>query len=529
MGLLSKAFAPSGPEPTLTRDMSPDMWFQSDLFSTDAGIYVSAETVMRCATVYAAVRVMSETLATLPLKIYRRRADEGADVDRGHYAHVPLTKRPNAWQTSVRWRQQMAMHFILWQNAYSRIRTDVSSSQAFELWPLNPSVTKPVNQLADGRLVYLHTPNQGAQQRIVQDEMLHFRGLSENGFEGKPLYQLMRNAVAVALAAERHNALFLNKGARLSGILSTEQALTEDQETELSASWARAYAGLDNVGKVAVLQHGMTFTNTAVDNQKAQHLELQDWQVGQLLRFIGTPGVLVGYADKTATYASAEQFFLSFAKHGVAPKSVNWQEEIEFSLIEGDEHYVRFLLDALERGDILTRYRAHQIAILTGWKTRNEVRRIEDQNPGGPELDEFLEPQNMAPVGAADPTSGGQSDPPPNRGARSRPPSIRLQEFALAAATRVIRREISAIHGADGHMGYAVRLAKDPSGWKGWLAKFYGELAPFVAETMRITLDQARSYCEQQRAAVLESGVGVVRGWEGDRAAELAGLALVEE
>jgi len=529
MALLSRAF--SAAAPTLTRDLSPDRWFSTDLFATDTGLVVDPASVLRCATVLAALRVRADAYASLPLITYQRMGDAGKRRARTHPAYRALHTKPNPWQTSFRWRHQQRLHTDLWGNSYSRMKADPQ----LQFWPLEPWATQPIEQNADGTLTYRYTsPSKGTPERIHQQQILHVSNLSIDGYEGENMMQLMRNAVAVALAAEKHGAVFLKKGARLSGILSSKGTTTQDQRDELRASWSVDNAGLSNVGSVAVLPDGLEFTPLAIDNQKTQLLELQDFQVGQLLRFLGVPGVLVGYSDKTSTYASAEQFFLSFVKHTILPMTVNTEQELNCGIFDEDEEFFcEFLLEGLLRGDILTRFRAHQIAILTGWKNRNEVRVEENHNPGPEELDEFLEPQNMR---VADAGSGSDSTPAQSTGrggtkmdAELSALAGRAKSFAVDAASRVIRRELWMIRGGNGRMGAALRFAKNPAGWREWVETFYGEHAEHVSDTLKVPIEDARTYCAEQRQALLEGGVAAVDEWEETNVPRLAALALGEK
>lgn len=519
-----------------------DGWYETSTAQSDAGVWVSPEVAMRCGTVYSAVRFLADSIAMCPLLVYKRLDNKGKQRDPDHYAYQTLHRRPNAYQTSYRWRHTFMTHLALWGNAYNRI---VAGPRSFvtELRPLHPSRVRVFDQLADGRLVYEYRPPQpGAPaEKISQDEMLHFRSLSMDGMSGLRMYDLIRNAVGVALAAEKHAATFLKKGTRLSGVLSTDMPWNEQVQQRISDSWTTAFGGSDNVGKVAVVGDGFNFTPMGVDNKGNQFIELRDFQVGEILRFLGVPGVVVGFADKTATYASAEAFFEKGGiKHCVLPWLTGIEHEIDFALLlDEDTHFVEFNLDVLLRANTRDRYNANLIACGGPWMTRNEIRILENMDPADESLDDFIQPANAATSPTTeertgqssnvDGPSGGDGTPKDGGGSDEEDATARRTAepiFARDAATRVVRREVAAIKGGNGKLGAAVRFAKDNSGWNVWITNFYQEHAAYVASAMHIDPAAAQSYCDQQAATLRSAGLLAVESWETTRPDALVEMAL---
>lgn len=512
-------------------------WYQDNMglgAGDVSGLYLTPETLFRCSTVLAAVRFLATSIAMCPAQVTRSQAGGGREALPEHYAQLVL-RDPNAWQTDFEWIELNVLRALIWGESPNRIVSGARSA-AQELWPLDPWRFRVIEQLSDGSLVYEYTTSQGAQQ-LTQDEVLHFRGMSFDGFTGAKTYRLIRNAVAIALLAERHIGTFLNKGTRLSGLLLPKHNLTDEQRKLLRKTWNEENAGPDKTGTVGVLPIEADFKPMAADNKGSQMMELRDFQVGEVLRFLGVPGVVVGYADKTATYASAKEFFESGGiKHCVMPWTVRFERRINKSLILEPDVTVKFNLDALLRANTKDRYEALFKAVGRPWLTGNEAREIEDYNPSDQEdMDRVMPAPNADATAAAggDPVGdqGGGQPPAPPRPAQAPAPEddeeqarlARGRQFALDAAARVVRRELAAIRDR------APQLARDPKGFEAWALGYYDRHVPHVASALHLSEAVAREYAESQCRAVIVGGLKACETWETDVIPHLGALAFGEQ
>lgn len=540
MGLLAAALRAQG---SGTRGPADDFWYSDPWESPlDSPIAVTAESVFRCGTVLAAVRFLADAWAMCPPRIVRVLPGNRREDVHGHPAQR-LLRQPNVWQTGFTWRHVNMTWCATWGNSYNRI-VGGADSFAQELRPLHPSRVTVVRQLEDGSLVYAYRKPDGVAETLRQDQVLHFRGISFDGLSGAPIYKLIRNAVTIALLAERHTSTFLRKGQRLAGLLVPSMPLQEEQRRDLRNAWNEAYGGPENTGTVATLPFGIDFKVVSMDNQKAQLVELSDRQVGEILRMLGVPGVVVGWmGDKTATYASAESFFEKGGiKHCVLPWLMNFEAQEEQTLLIHSDERVKHNLDVLLRANTKDRYEALFKATGRPWLTGNEARRTEDLNPieDDPSMDRVAQPPNTA----GDAGDQAMEPAPPERAAdRKRTPakpqeddqesasSRRLLAFVTSAAERVVRREIAAVVGQEGRgpnggRAPALRFASDVQGWQTWLTGFYARHAEYVAEVMCVSGTAARAYADAQRRELIELGIGAVESWATTAVPHLVGLAL---
>jgi HK97 family phage portal protein len=534
-------------------------WYTPYLgLDTDAGVAVGPETIFRCGVVLAAVRFKADSVAICTPQLVQRLPDGTRRPAPDHPVQA-LLRNPNAWQTGFEWTRLMVLWLATWGKATCRVMPS-RTYFAGELRPIHPSRIRVIDQAADGTLVYEHTPANGQKERLAQDEVHQYNDLSLDGLEGMVTYLLIRNIVGVALAAEKHSATFLRKGTRLSGILSTEQDVNDVAMKQIRESWQTSHGGNENVGGVAVLKKGFKFMPTAVDFQKAQFVELTDSMVGRILMALGVPGVVVGWmGDKTATYASADAFFEKGGlKHCVLPIIMNMEQRDQKGLlVDAGGYAIKRNMAVLERANTKDRYAALYQSTGRPWQTGNEARAIEDLNPDpDPSMDKVVLPVNMGTGGLSPDPAPTEPTPaqPKRKPAPQAPPedsrfdprigaadaaeearlvarAERAVQQTMVAARQAVRREVSRLKGERGHLGLAVRYAKDPGKWSEAVRSFYQDdhQKYLLGSPLLIDADAAADYVREQTEAVLTHGMSVVETWEETAVPRLAALALGED
>jgi HK97 family phage portal protein len=542
VGLLTAAFN-SRPR-AATPGASDDFWYTRDLSgyvtaNGSSGLALSAESILRCGTVLAAVRFRGDSWAMCPPSTFAK-TDRGRKEMPDHYSQKVL-RNPNPWQTGNRWRHLNGVWMATWGNAYNEI---VGGRRSFaeQLRPMHPSRVTLKDQRADGTLLYEYRrPGQSRPDLLGQERVLHFRDISTDGFSGLEMYRLIRNVVGIALLAEQHASTFLRKGARIAGLLIPNTALKKEDREALRDSVNADFGGASATGTLGVLPHGVDLKELSKSNRDNQQVELTDQMVGIILRFLGVPGVVVGYGEKTATYASAKEFFESGGiKHCVLPILVNVEAEEEKALLpEGAGLQIKHNLDALLRANTKDRYDAYSKALGSApFLSVNDVRALEDwdEDPD-PRHSEIRIPANLTPDAGAPPEDEPQAAPPPARRppgpepedeeARHAAPAPRVdtrladlaRQFAHDNAERVARREKELV------AAKAPKLARDATAWRAFVVETYEAHVGYVSKTMRIDEGKAREYCDRQAAALLAGGAAAAEKFE---PAALAALALGE-
>lgn len=372
--------------------------------STRAGVTVTIDRAMQLSAVSACVRLLSESIASLPLNVYRR-LDGGR---RERVTNLPecrlLHDEPNALMTSFTWRETSSAHLLLWGNAYSVIlRGD--GAVPIALLPIMPQYVHVLKQ-ANGELAY-HVNGHGLNRLINQADMLHVPGLAYDGLLGMSPIKYAAQSIGLALAAEAYGAGFFGNSSIPSGFITTPSKLTTTQAENLGAAWSKNYGGQRSQG-TAVLDNGAKFERVTMPPEEAQFIETRKFQLADIARWYRVPPHMIGDLER-ATFANIEHQGLQFVTHTLRPWLVRFEQEITRKLFPSrsdgtpSELYVEFNVDGLLRGDLHSRYQAYAIGRQWGWLSTNDIRARENLEPVADGDDDYLQPLNMVPGGQQQP------------------------------------------------------------------------------------------------------------------------------
>ena len=383
--------------------VSTSEWTGGPRLRSDAGVTVSPATALNVSTVQACVTLIARSLASVPLVLYRRTANGGRTPAEEHPLYGILHDVANPAQTAFEVRQILFASALLYGNGYAEIEWS-GDGYPLALWPLSPEQVTPWIS-TDRRIVYqVNGDTFGVDGRVrwlADRQIHHLRGLALHGLMGlSPLRAA--NAVGLAMATEEFGAKFFAQGARPGFILSHPKEMTDQAYERLRSSWDAG--GGENAHKTRIIEEGMTVEKIGVAPDEAQYLETRAFQVAEICRIFNVSPGLVGAAE-TQTYASAEQDLIRFRELTLGPWAKNHEAALKRDALleeEQGEYFAEYKLSALQMTDLKTRFEAHQISLLTGFSTQNEVRSIENMNPveGG---DVLWRPLNMGVTGEPDP------------------------------------------------------------------------------------------------------------------------------
>lgn len=355
-----------------------------------SGKTVNERTALQTTAVYACVRILSETIASLPLHVYRY-TEGGKAKDTEHVLYMLLHDEPNPDMTSFVFRETLMSHLLIWGNAYSQILRD-RSGQVIGLYPLLPDQMS-VHRSEKGKLYYVYNryeednPNFQEKGSIVlsQEEVLHIPGLGFDGLIGYSPIALAKNAVGMTLACEEYGASFFGNGANPGGVLEHPGILKDPGKVR--DSWNAVYQGTRNAHKVAVLEEGMSYKQIGIPPEEAQFLETRKFQINEIARLFRIPPHMVGDLEKSS-FSNIEQQSLEFVKYTLDPWVVRFEQALKKSLLLPEEkktHFIKFNVDGLLRGDYQSRMNGYAIGRQNGWLSTNDIRELEELNPISPE------------------------------------------------------------------------------------------------------------------------------------------------
>lgn len=344
---------------------------------TPSGKTVNERTAMTTSAVYACVRVLSETIASLPLHVYRR-IGQSKEKAMDHELYYLLHDEPNPEMTSFVFRETLMGHLLLWGNAYAQIIRN-GRGQVLGLYPLLPDRME-VGRTEKGELYYRYLKD-GREYLLRKEEVLHVPGLSFDGLVGYSPIAMAKNTIGMALATEEYGSKFFANDARPSVVLEHPGILKDPEK--IRESWNKIYRGSESAHKVAVLEEGMSVKTLSIPPEQAQFLETRKFQIEEICRIFRVPPHLVANLER-ATFSNIEHQSISFVVHTIRPWLVRLEQAFNnalFSKAEKGEFFASFVVDGLLRGDYESRMKGYAIGIQNGFMSPNDVRSLENMNP----------------------------------------------------------------------------------------------------------------------------------------------------
>ena len=378
---------------------TPQYWVKKLFGVTESksGLQVDEDIALTYSAVWAAVNIIAGAIGYLPLKVYRRRGND-RELDTKHRASFLMHDRPNPYMDALTFRETLQGHVLTWGNSYAEIQRD-GGFNPVALWPLLPNRVEP--QVKDGRIQYKVTLPDGGTAYLPYINMLHVKGLGFDGIKGYSVIHYAREGVAFGLAAEQYGSGFFGNDSRPGGVLEHPQSLTQQAQDRLKENWESEHKPLEKKHRIAILEEGMKWHQTGIPPEEAQFLQTRKFQVTEVARWYQIPPHFLSELDK-ATFSNIEHQGIEFVSLTLARWLKRWELECNFKLLKTSEystHFFEFLVDALLRGDIKTRYEAYRLGRIGGSLSINDIRRKENMNTvkGG---NTYLEPLNYKPTGA---------------------------------------------------------------------------------------------------------------------------------
>lgn len=476
---------------------------------TKGGPPVNEITALRNVAVFACLRILSETPASLPLIVYKRLPDGGKERARNHPAYNVLHDMANPEMTAMSLRETIQGHAVSWGNGYAYILRE--NGFVKELWPLLPDKTRP--ERVKGELVYRVTLPTGEQRILNAYDVLHIVGFGYDGLQGYSPIRLARESIGLGLAVEEFGARFFGQGTNLGGIVEHPSKISPQAHQNLKQTLNQSYQGLNKSHLLMVLEEGMKYQRLGIAPNDSQFLETRKYQVTDIARLFRVPPHLIADLDRS-TFNNIEHMGIDFVVHTLRPWLVRWEQALNYKIFtprERKEFFVEHLVDGLLRGDSKSRAEALATLRQNGIINADEWREIENMNPQeGGTGKVYLVNGNMLPISVAGAKKAqGQSTernlPVAEKRDFSHADRYRLmkvfQPLFHEAGTRIVRREKADIARAAAKMVDEQNMVP----FNNWLETFYQESHEWIT---RIMHPLAMSYAEAvQMAATKEIGV----------------------
>jgi HK97 family phage portal protein len=497
-----------------------------------AGIPVNLDSASRLSAFWRGLRLLSETLASVPCCLYERQRPRGRRKATEHPLYSVVHDQMNPDMTSFFARECMQAQVVAYGNAYGAIRRD-GGGRPREIWPLISQRVEPQRN-REGGLTYWITLTNGAREPWGGSDILHVPGLSFDGIKGKSVLGAARDVLGSGLAAQDYGATFFKSGGRPPAVIETQlPKLDPDTKKTLSETWLSGRG--DNWHQVAFLPRNMKYVAVGIPPNDAQWLESRKFSVPEIARILGVPPHLLYDLDR-ATFSNIEMQSTEFIIFTMRQWFVRWEQELNRKLLspaERERYYFEFNADGLMRGDSASRGQFYALMRQWGAYSANDIREKENESDLGPAGDVYLTPFNMANAeelldGGGDtpqlvarqllqlitereqralPPAPCFSPPPParteKRGLRLRRRLRKVQTPIIEDRARtIVKREIAAIEkeikallGKDG------RNRRDLPSLRQAIEEFYAEHAAWAGQKMHPIV---RAYAETIAGAMAD-------------------------
>lgn len=363
-------------------------------FSVDtySGRKVSPAMAMKLTAVFGCVRVLAESVGMLPCFLYQS-TDNGRVKAPKERLYSLLYTAPNDYMTPQEFWEYLIASLCLRGNFYAyKVKT---LGEVVELLPLLPNSVQPKLD-ENWNPVYQVTFPDGSCDVLSQDEIWHVRTFTTDSLVGLSPISYARQAIGLGLATEEHGARLFGNGAVSSGVLQTDQVLTDEAYKRLKENFQEQHQGLSNAHKPMILEMGLKWNQISMSAEDAQFLETRKFQLEEICRIFRVPLHMLQNTDR-ATFNNIENLGMGFVNYSLVPYLTRIEQRINLGLVNKEKRgqfYAKFNVGALLRGDMKSRYESYATGINWGILSPNECRDLEERNPreGG---DVYLTPMNM--------------------------------------------------------------------------------------------------------------------------------------
>lgn len=350
-------------------------------------------------TAYACVRVIAESVAMLPLKIYKQ-TDGEKDLAVEHPLYKLFEYAPNPNDTPTEFKEKLMVSLIMNGNVFCEIERKGIGNEITALWII-PFETMECERLTNGSIRYRWPDLEGRDQEANSYDRVpriwHIKLFSTDNIKGVSPIEQLKDTFKMAGMTEQFWTQFIENGCNLSGKLKIEDTLDDEAFAKLKKEMTENYAGTKNLGKFMILENGMDFQPISSNSlSDAQFIETKSFIMKQVASIFKVPLHMIGIME-ASTYNNVEQQQIFFLVHCLGPYLRKIEERVEwlFGLDERSDYSAKFLTSTLLKMDMKTRFSVYRMAIEDGILSRNECRDMEDMHAytGG---DKFIVPLNMA-------------------------------------------------------------------------------------------------------------------------------------
>jgi len=366
-----------------------------------SGKGVTETTALTISTVWSCVKLVSESIASLPLGIFENDTDGNKVLLRDSDLYRLVHESPNADETAFDFWQAVIALILLWGNCYIlKTYRGAGASRKLTAFEILDPAKMGFKENPDGSLTYLYSDIDGRKE-YSEDQIAHFRGFRMKSKFGLSVIRQAANTIGNSLAMQETTGRLYSNGMRPSGALTVPGELKKEQREQMRTNIAGQVGGVSKTGGIIVLEHGMSFTPLSIPPEDAQMLESCAFSVEEICRWFGVPPILIGHSEKTTSWGTGiEQINLGFLQYTITPMLKRIESQVKRSMMNpGDRkrQFAEFNVAGFLRADSTGRAALYGSASQNGWMTRAEIRAKENL-PSIPGSDKLTVQSNLVPL-----------------------------------------------------------------------------------------------------------------------------------
>lgn len=434
-------------------------------YGNTSGEKVNNSTALTISALFACIRNVSEDIAKVPLKVYRKEGQYRYEQT-DHPLFAMLQYQPNPEMTAISLRETLNAQAMGWGNAYAEIQRDVFGKPIY-LWPIRPDRVKMMRERETERIFYRITTEKGSQSDIWGEDIMHLHGLGFDGMTGYNIVQYAAQSIGATIGMDKFAGAYFANGMHQSGTVKHPGSLTKPAQDRLREQLSDEFGGASKAHKFLILEEGMEFMNNIIDPKASQMIETRQFSVTEFCRWLRVPPHKV--ADLTrSTYSNIEEQNIDYVQDGLLGWYSRWEQVLWWKLLSDKEkkdgYYFKHSVDGLLRGDLKGRVLAYTKMWEHGVYNIDEIREKEELNPveGG---DKRFVPMNY----------------------------VTLEDVGQNAKTNAVIKDMakrlasSEIDELEKHIKYA---EKDIGKFKDWLSEFYSKHDRYIAKAISPLFDE---------------------------------------
>lgn len=373
-----------------------------DAYLRGLGYNTSANTAIKVSAVLRCVDVVSKTMASLPLNLFKVTSD-GRIKAETHNLYKLLYRLPNKYTTSYEFWHMYIFNLMLTKGAYAKIVRD-SSGFIRELWNIPTANVSnwQYNTVNGERYIFVSLSN-GVTETLREGDFMYTPNLrfSSNEDPEDPI-AIAADVLGLTRALNGYANDFFANGSNMGGFIEHPGTMSDEAYERFKETWQQTYAGVLNSHKVAFLEDGMKFSSLGKNPEESQALESRKFAITEICRLFGVPPHKA-FDLEHATFSNIEQQNIEYVQESIDPMAVRLEQTIYRDLLTNKEQnvfYAKWNINALMRGDIAARTTYYHNARQDGWLNADDIRELEDMNklPPGQGGDVYAVNGNMIPL-----------------------------------------------------------------------------------------------------------------------------------